>query len=177
MYEDLEQAQGQDKKIPIETCPTSNVMTLELANDFEGDLVSGLRKHPRLKSWLFSFVSKDTSSSSSGATATAHNIAIPNYPISINTDDPGLFNTSPTKELLLVADAFFFNKKDHSHHHVKDTWQFFVKIVSSSIDHIFESREFQSNLHDEFTEQVNKITASLLQHEKTHKSKHFDTSK
>lgn len=66
--------------IPVETCPTSNVMTLELATSFHGNLVQGLQQHPRLAHWLQT-----------------------GYPISVSTDDSGVFHTDPTKELLLLA--------------------------------------------------------------------------
>jgi adenosine deaminase len=55
-------------------------MTLELATSFHGNLVQGLRRHPRLAHWLQS-----------------------GYPISVSTDDSGVFHTDPTKELLLLA--------------------------------------------------------------------------
>lgn len=70
-------------KIPVETCPTSNVMTIELAHKADGGLVHGLRQHPALKDWLHS-----------------------NLPIAFCTDDPGVFDTTATKELVLVATAF-----------------------------------------------------------------------
>ena len=68
--------------IPIECCPTSNVMTLELSLHKEGNLLDGMKLHPQLRKWLEK-----------------------KYPISINTDDSGLFCTNLTKELLLVAKA------------------------------------------------------------------------
>jgi len=70
------------KGIPIETCPTSNVMTLELANRFHGKLVHGLRQHPALAQWIKA-----------------------SHPIVICTDDPGVFHTTLSKELLLVHEA------------------------------------------------------------------------
>lgn len=72
-----------ESRIPIESCPTSNVMTLELAHLVQGSLVDGLRKHPSLKKWL------DTK-----------------HPLVIGTDDPGVFGTNATKELWLVNKAF-----------------------------------------------------------------------
>ena len=78
-----------DLKIPVESCPTSNVMTLELAKHFDGSLLDGLREHPQLENWL----------------QTKH-------PISIGTDDPGVFHTTATKELLLLQKAFHLDKTD-----------------------------------------------------------------
>lgn len=77
------------KRIPVETCPTSNVMTLELAQYAQGHLIQGLKQHPQLKEWL------DTK-----------------YPLAIGTDDPGVFDTSPTKELWLLCRAFDINHSD-----------------------------------------------------------------
>ena len=70
-------------KIPVETCPTSNVMTLELAKHVGGNLIHGLQEHPQLKYWLER-----------------------KFPISIGTDDPGVFNTNATQEHLLLAKAW-----------------------------------------------------------------------
>jgi len=74
--------------IPIECCPTSNIMTLELANHTNGSLLDGMKMHPQLGKWIAK-----------------------NYPISINTDDSGLFCTNLTKELLLVSKAYHLNEK------------------------------------------------------------------
>lgn len=68
-----------DLRIPVETCPTSNVMTLELHKPADGDLVHGLRQHALLRDWV----------------AQGH-------PLTIGTDDPGVFHTDPTRELLLL---------------------------------------------------------------------------
>ena len=67
-----------EKQIPIEICPTSNTMNLEL-ND--------LSEHPKLGIWLKN-----------------------NYPISFNTDDSVLFNTTLTKEYYNVAKTFNLNE-------------------------------------------------------------------
>ena len=111
MFEELERL---PKKIPIECCPTSNVMTLELATHYEGDLVHGLRRHPRLGTWLDG-----------------------DYPISISTDDPGIFNTDPTMELLLVAEAFKMDNPSR-----------IGTLMINSIDHIFESDFFKSDIRE-----------------------------
>lgn len=89
-------------RIPIETCPTSNVMTLELATSFHGNLIEGLKCHPRLKHWLET-----------------------KYPISVSTDDSGVFHTDPTKELLLVAIAYELDEKT------------LKRIVLKSMEHAF----------------------------------------
>lgn len=88
--------------IAIETCPTSNVMTLELATSFHGNLIEGLKCHPRLGHWLES-----------------------DYPISVSTDDSGVFHTDPTKELLLLAVAYNLNEVT------------LKKIAVQSMDHAF----------------------------------------
>ena len=77
-----------DLQIPIETCPTSNVMTLELAKVVNGSLIHGLQQHPALRLWLQA-----------------------NHPLAIGTDDPGVFDTTATKELLLLVHAFGMSKE------------------------------------------------------------------
>lgn len=89
-------------RIPVESCPTSNVMTLELARNFSGNLVDGLHRHPQLRNWITE-----------------------NHPISIGTDDPGIFDTDPTKELILLQEAYQLDIEDIS------------TIVINSIDHAF----------------------------------------
>jgi adenosine deaminase len=69
--------------IPVECCPTSNVMTLELNKLSDGCLIRGLRQHPSLQHWI------DT-----------------NHPLAIGTDDPGVFDTNATKELALIQQAY-----------------------------------------------------------------------
>uniref|UniRef100_A0A7S4WC74 Adenosine deaminase domain-containing protein n=2 Tax=Ditylum brightwellii TaxID=49249 RepID=A0A7S4WC74_9STRA len=96
----------QNDPIPIECCPTSNVMTLELAQHHEGSLIEGLRGHPQLSKWLKN-----------------------QYPISINTDDSGVFNTTLTRELLLLVEAYGVD-------------EFTIrKIILNSIDHCFEQSD------------------------------------
>lgn len=70
-------------RIPVECCPTSNVMTLELATHFDGNLVEGLKRHPQLEHWIES-----------------------DHPLSISTDDSGVFHTNASQELLLLASAW-----------------------------------------------------------------------
>lgn len=120
MYRNLE---SRDIKIPIECCPTSNVMTLELAKHVEGDLTHGLRRHPRLDRWISS-----------------------EYPISISTDDPGIFNTDPVTELILLVEAFQMN----------EPWQV-IRIILDSISHSFESNEFKMMLRKTFQQNIKSI--------------------
>ncbi|KAL9185133.1 hypothetical protein ACHAXT_002910 [Thalassiosira profunda] len=95
----------QEKPIPIECCPTSNVMTLELALHHGGNLIDGMEKHPQLKKWLDS-----------------------SYPVSVNTDDSGIFCTNLTKEFLLVAKAYGMGKSE------------LAAIMLNSIEHIFDEK-------------------------------------
>jgi adenosine deaminase len=96
-------------KIPVETCPTSNVMTLELnEKSSDGSLLEGMNKHPQLKSWL------ETS-----------------HPIVVCTDDPGVFDTSATKELILIQQAL---------HVTIDTLK---NIIVKSMDYAFCSQEIK----------------------------------
>jgi adenosine deaminase len=81
--------------IAIECCPTSNVMTLELAQSshshnsshHQDSLIRGLTQHPQLARWLRTDAGND-------------------YPLSINTDDPGVFHTNSTREWMLLARTF-----------------------------------------------------------------------
>ena len=91
-----------EKCIPVETCPTSNVMTLELNKVVDGDLIHGLRQHATLQTWLDS-----------------------KHPLAVGTDDPGVFDTTATQELLLLATAFRLQKKD------------VARIVTQSMDYAF----------------------------------------
>ena len=81
-----------EQEIPVETCPTSNVMTLELArNHADGThltLLQGLAQHGNLRQWLDR-----------------------KHPITIATDDPGVFGTTLTKEWWLVARTFDLPKE------------------------------------------------------------------
>jgi len=78
-------------EIPVETCPTSNVMTLELAKRVKdyGNLIHGLQQHPGLLEWIES-----------------------RHPLCICTDDPGVFETNLTKELYFLARAFDLSQQD-----------------------------------------------------------------
>jgi len=86
-------------RIPVETCPTSNIMTLELHHyhendDKHGDLVHGLQQHSRLKYWL----GDDDERSK--------------HPITVGTDDPGVFDTTATQELWLLTTAYGLVKQE-----------------------------------------------------------------
>ena len=108
--------------IPIECCPTSNIMTLMINK--EGNLLDGMKLHPQLGKWLEK-----------------------KYPISINTDDSGLFCTNLTKELLLVAKA----------HHLGDVE--LSDIVLGSVEHIFD-QEIQSTLRTNIQTKIAQITST-----------------
>jgi adenosine deaminase len=104
-------------KVPVESCPTSNVMTLELAKHKSGDLIHGLQQHPQLKYWLES-----------------------KYPISIGTDDPGVFNTNATQELLLLARALGVRQQE------------LKRIVLDSVYHGFCRGEVKDKIKRQMTE-------------------------
>ena len=98
------------KKIPVESCPTSNVMTLELASRHSGSVLAGLETHPQLAEWIKR-----------------------SHPFSIGTDDPGVFNTNNTKELMLVQTAFGLSNTD------------ICNMITSSMNHAFcaiDTREY-----------------------------------
>ncbi|CAB9528435.1 Adenosine deaminase [Seminavis robusta] len=99
-------------QVPVESCPTSNVMTLELAKHMGGDLIHGLRQHPQLQYWLDD-----------------------NYPISIGTDDPGVFNTDATQELVLLAKA-----------QEGVTTETLKRIVLDSVNHAFCNVELKDQM-------------------------------
>ena len=112
--------------IPIECCPTSNIMTLELANHTNGSLLDGMKMHPQLGKWIEK-----------------------NYPISINTDDSGLFCTNLTKELLLVSKAYHLNEIELGN------------LVLNSIDHIFDSTgDTKSRLRTYIQDQIASISST-----------------
>jgi adenosine deaminase len=92
--------------IPVESCPTSNVMTLELAEHFHGSLIHGLKRHPQQAKWL-----------------------LDGYPIAICTDDPGVFDTTLSKELFLMALAFDLGEAE------------IKQLVVDSIEYAFCSKE------------------------------------
>lgn len=76
-------------RIPVESCPTSNVMTLEMvgkddaATSDDNTVLALRRHHSMLRHWIET-----------------------DYPIVICTDDAGVFDTDPTQELWLVQEAF-----------------------------------------------------------------------
>jgi adenosine deaminase len=108
-----------EKKIPVESCPTSNVMTLELAKHCSGSLLEGLWKHPQLQTWL----------------ETKH-------PISIGTDDPGVFDTNPTKELMLLQKTFSVPRAT------------LKRILLESMDHAFCNDETRRQIQTQMRERL-----------------------
>ncbi|GAX21147.1 adenosine deaminase [Fistulifera solaris] len=109
---------SQQRHIPVETCPMSNVMTLELAQHVRGHLIEGLQQHPQLREWL------DTQ-----------------YPLAIGTDDPGVFDTNPTKELWLLCRAFDLNVS------------MICRLVEQSVEYAFcdetTKRRLQKDIHEQ----------------------------
>ena len=78
-------------------------MTLDFALHHKGSLIDGIQMHPHLKKWVES-----------------------KYPISINTDDSGIFCTTLTKEYMLIAKVFDLDERRLS------------EIVLDSVDHAFD---------------------------------------
>jgi len=114
-----------DYQIPVETCPTSNVMTLELAKVVNGNLIHGLRQHPALRNWFEA-----------------------NHPLAIGTDDPGVFDTTATKELFLLVHAFGMSKER------------IAEVVVKSIDYAFCEKAIQAKLREIIqcrVEEMNKV--------------------
>jgi adenosine deaminase len=104
-------------RIPVESCPTSNVMTLELAKHKGGNLLEGLQQHPQLGFWLAE-----------------------KYPISISTDDPGVFHTHATQEMLLLAKAWNVSKER------------LKQIVLDSIDQAFCEEVVKTRIREKIQE-------------------------
>jgi adenosine deaminase len=94
-------------------------MTLELAKHFSGLLVEGLKRHPQLEKWL----------------ETKH-------PISIGTDDPGVFHTDATKELILLHKAWNVNRAG------------LQRIVLQSMDFAFCSDGTRSHIKDRMQDRL-----------------------
>jgi adenosine deaminase len=147
------QARIVQERIPVETCPTSNVMTLELTNKNKaviarhhdndnsndnggdgdeigshnnnydnGNLIAGLRHHPTLKLWLQQ-----------------------EHPLCISTDDPGVFCTSLTQELLLVATTFQIAKEQ------------LAEIVVFSMQHAFCDSDTKSRIQKRMQQQLDQL--------------------
>mmetsp|Transcript_4154 Transcript_4154/g.8665 ORF Transcript_4154/g.8665 Transcript_4154/m.8665 type:complete len:403 (-) Transcript_4154:112-1320(-) len=109
--------------IPVECCPTSNVLTIELsASCRDGDVAEGLRRHPQLGRWLAS-----------------------GYPFSVSTDDPGVFGTNSSRELMLIGTAHDVDRKE------------IAKIVLRSVDHAFEGPEFKKMLRDRISAEISNL--------------------
>ena len=85
--------------------------------------MQGMMAHPQLAKWIAE-----------------------SYPISVNTDDSGLFCTNLTKELILVATANDLCKADVG------------SIVLNSVDHIFDTKgNTQIKLGAEIQNVIDKI--------------------
>ena len=178
--------------ICVETCPTSNLLTLELAHHPSpssssqldsannptttatkegGDerkhglqrglsfLVQALRQHhPTLSEWMAATACTLRSSSSSsnmpktktptaaasvpggvdtGASATCDGLG---FPLAICTDDPGVFGTNATQELVLLQNAFHLNSHE---------LQF---LILQSINHAFCTESTKQLLRQRLTE-------------------------
>ncbi len=113
------------KPIPIECCPTSNTMTLDFALHHKGSLIDGIKMHPHLKQWVES-----------------------NYPISINTDDSGIFCTTLTKECLLISKVFELDVKKLS------------EIILDSVDHVFDD-DIKARLRDDIQSAVEMMKVKM----------------
>lgn len=109
-------------KIPVETCPTSNIMTTTMIvsrnetknsiddnasiRESESNIVERLRnQHESLQEWI-----------------------VNDHPIIICTDDPGIFNTTITDELCLVFFAFFYKEESKNN----DIYHSYSSTVSST---------------------------------------------
>lgn len=121
-------------KIPVEVCPTSNVMTLELHHqnsdsdrqELPGDLVAGLKQHVSLLRWING-----------------------NHPVAICTDDPGVFDTNPTQELWLLTLAFpnIFSS----------TLQQLASLSLQSMEYAFCDQESKRNVLDRMQRHVDRV--------------------
>ena len=133
-------------QIPVETCPTSNVMTLELHHQEQhehqqqngdksqhGDLVHGLRQHPSLQYWLRVCNKKESNNNNTF------------YPLTIGTDDPGVFDTTATQELWLLATAFQLDRQQLG------------RIIVDSVRYAFCDVATQTLVHERIRERVRAI--------------------
>ena len=121
---------NKEKQIPIECCPTSNVLTTShgIIETNENLTAMCLKKqHEQLSSWIEQA-----------------------YPFSINTDDPGIFDTNSTKEYRILMKAFKLSTSD------------LTKIVIQSIDHIFDIPETKLKLKSAFQAQISFLQNSTL---------------
>lgn len=112
-------------QIPVETCPTSNIMTLELHSEKHGDLVHGLQQHATLQHWLHPNKSVDTW-----------------HPLAVGTDDPGVFHTTATQELWLLATAFRLDCRQ------------IADLVLRSIDYAFCNDETKARLREMMRQRI-----------------------
>lgn len=115
-----------ERKIPVESCPTSNVMTLELAKHHSGSLLEGLKNHPQMEKWL-----------------------VQHHPLSIGTDDPGVFNTNATKELMLIQKAFDLDTES------------LAKIPLEAMEHAFCDGGTSKNVAERIEERITYVLSSI----------------
>jgi adenosine deaminase len=101
-------------------------MTLELAKCYSGSLLEGLRTHPQLSSWIKK-----------------------SHPFSIGTDDPGVFHTNATKELMLVQKAFDLEAKT------------MYGIVLDSMDHAFCNSETRKMVKARLEQRVEQLSTQV----------------
>jgi adenosine deaminase len=94
------------KRIPLEICPTSNLMTRPEIDSYSNHPVGDLLEV--------------------------------NYPVSINTDDRGVFNVSLSQEYFNVASAFKLSK------------QKLIDLTLTSVDHTFSNGELGKHLKEQY---------------------------
>ena len=122
-------------QIPVECCPTSNVMTIGLSESAPASslakdpMVHGLKRHPQLGKWLQT-----------------------NHPISISTDDSGVFGTNPTQELLLLQRSYDLPLSR------------IERITLDSIQHAFCDKQLKEQLTRDLTRRFQEIHQEQLQH-------------
>ena len=125
--------------IAVETCPTSNLLTLELAQHCHAKqtdpnehhsyhehhhlLVQALRQHhPTLTEWVTPRPGvKPESETEKDDLLQVH----AGFPLAVCTDDPGVFGTNATQELVLLQHAFGLNTAR------------LQSLVRQSLDHAF----------------------------------------
>ena len=100
-----------ERPIPVEICPTSNLMTLQLG---------AVEEHPTLGLWLRSA-----------------------YPVVLCTDDAGVFSTSLSRELHLVARAYALGENE------------LLSLAVRSIDFIFDESA-KAHLRESFIAAIQK---------------------
>ncbi|KAL7566334.1 hypothetical protein ACA910_013655 [Epithemia clementina (nom. ined.)] len=145
--DDLKQVLSENP-IPVETCPTSNLLTLELAQAHRGQqqhptnlegndenhhhrhhqvLIQALQQHhPTLSEWVVTVPGKSDKSTNT-YDASVRDKSYSGFPLAVSTDDPGVFSTNATQELVLLQHAF---------EHVLDSERL-QSLVWQSLDYAF----------------------------------------